>query len=237
MTRRTDPKGRAEGEGPVLCDRAKRRRTGAYMTEVRISSLCERPCAGIEDTRETPVGTGGQRSNCPRSLDGARTGKRLAGKLHKPFERVVPADRPLRFDAEMNTRNTYWIEFGIVVALLAVAPLVLPKFWRRFLTEILIWGLLAMSSDILIGYTGMISFGQSAFSVWACTAQRTGTTSFTTASGRQRALCYQPSPSEHLVRRNAMPARHQYRHPWLESLLDHPNPSPTPSGIVDAEPP
>src|SRR5262249_54434858 len=30
-------------------------------------------------------------------------------------------------------------------------------------TEILIWGLLAMSSDILIGYTGMVSFGHSAF--------------------------------------------------------------------------
>ena len=43
------------------------------------------------------------------------------------------------------------------------APLVLPEFWRRFLTEILIWGLLAMSSDILIGYTGMVSFGHSAF--------------------------------------------------------------------------
>jgi branched-chain amino acid transport system permease protein len=49
------------------------------------------------------------------------------------------------------------------MALLIVAPLVLPEFWRRFLTEILIWGLLAMSSDILIGYTGMISFGHSAF--------------------------------------------------------------------------
>ena len=44
-----------------------------------------------------------------------------------------------------------------------MAPLVLPEFWRRFLTEILIWGLLAMSSDILIGYTGMVSFGHSAF--------------------------------------------------------------------------
>ena len=44
-----------------------------------------------------------------------------------------------------------------------MAPLVLPEFWRRFVTEILIWGLLAMSSDILIGYTGMVSFGHSAF--------------------------------------------------------------------------
>ena len=57
----------------------------------------------------------------------------------------------------------YWIGFSIILALLAVAPLVLPEFWRRFVTEILIWGLLAMSSDILIGYTGMISFGHSVF--------------------------------------------------------------------------
>ncbi|CAN0409894.1 unnamed protein product, partial [Phaeothamnion confervicola] len=65
----------------------------------------------------------------------------------------------------MSKRDTiiYWSVFGVVMALLIVAPLVLPEFWRRFLTEILIWGLLAMSSDILIGYTGMISFGHSAF--------------------------------------------------------------------------
>ena len=57
----------------------------------------------------------------------------------------------------------YWTGCGVVLALLAVAPLVLPPFWQRFVTEILIWGLLAMSSDILIGYTGMVSFGHSAF--------------------------------------------------------------------------
>jgi branched-chain amino acid transport system permease protein len=57
----------------------------------------------------------------------------------------------------------FWTGFGVMLALLIMAPLVLPEFWRRFVTEILIWGLLAMSSDILIGYTGMISFGHSAF--------------------------------------------------------------------------
>jgi branched-chain amino acid transport system permease protein len=57
----------------------------------------------------------------------------------------------------------FWSGFSVVVALLVIAPLVLSEFWRRFLTEILIWGLLAMSSDILIGYTGMVSFGHSAF--------------------------------------------------------------------------
>jgi branched-chain amino acid transport system permease protein len=65
----------------------------------------------------------------------------------------------------MNERRLliYWTGFAIILALLAVAPFVLPAFWQRFLTEILIWGLLAMSSDILIGYTGMVSFGHSAF--------------------------------------------------------------------------
>src|SRR5688500_4701280 len=64
--------------------------------------------------------------------------------------------------ARPNARG-YWIGFAVVLVGLIVAPLVLPEFWRRFVTEILIWGLLAMSSDILIGYTGMVSFGHSAF--------------------------------------------------------------------------
>jgi branched-chain amino acid transport system permease protein len=59
--------------------------------------------------------------------------------------------------------TAHTIGFVVVLGVLAVAPLVLPEFWRRFVTEILIWGLLAMSSDLLIGYTGMVSFGHSAF--------------------------------------------------------------------------
>jgi branched-chain amino acid transport system permease protein len=65
--------------------------------------------------------------------------------------------------SETTDPRRFWFGLVAVVALLAIAPLVLPEFWRRFLTEILIWGLLAMSSDILIGYTGMVSFGHSAF--------------------------------------------------------------------------
>jgi branched-chain amino acid transport system permease protein len=65
--------------------------------------------------------------------------------------------------ARLSHRTVYWIGFCVIMALLIVAPLVLPPFWRRFLTEVLIWGLLAMSSDLLIGYTGMVSFGHSAF--------------------------------------------------------------------------
>ena len=74
------------------------------------------------------------------------------------------ADRVLARRAQARGPSAaYWTGFVIVVALLAAAPLVLPEFWQRFTTEILIWGLLAMSSDLLIGYTGMVSFGHSAF--------------------------------------------------------------------------
>ena len=92
--------------------------------------------------RAGDVVTAGTASPADRSRRGGRT-----GSPHPPSRGQV----------------AYWSGFVIVVALLAVAPLVLPEFWRRFVTEILIWGLLAMSSDILIGYTGMVSFGHSAF--------------------------------------------------------------------------
>ncbi len=57
----------------------------------------------------------------------------------------------------------YWTVFAVVMVLLVAAPWVLPAFWQRFLTEVLIWGLLAMASDLLIGYVGMVSFGHSVF--------------------------------------------------------------------------
>jgi branched-chain amino acid transport system permease protein len=75
-----------------------------------------------------------------------------------PLDKVMPLDK-----IKLSHTAVFWIGFCVVIAVLIVAPLVLPEFWRRFLTEILIWGLLAMSSDLLIGYTGMISFGHSAF--------------------------------------------------------------------------
>ena len=75
-----------------------------------------------------------------------------------PLDKAMPLGK-----VRLSHTATFWIVFGIVMAALIVAPLVLPPFWRGFLTEILIWGLLAMSSDLLIGYTGMVSFGHSAF--------------------------------------------------------------------------
>jgi branched-chain amino acid transport system permease protein len=77
---------------------------------------------------------------------------------------IAPLDKTLPLaKARLSHTAVFWIGFCAVIALLIVAPLVLPAFWGRFLTECLIWGLLAMSSDLLIGYTGLVSFGHAAF--------------------------------------------------------------------------
>ena len=76
---------------------------------------------------------------------------------------TAPLSKSMPLKSKLSHTAVFWIGFCVVMALLIVAPLALPEYWRRFLTEILIWGLLAMSSDILIGYTGMVSFGHSAF--------------------------------------------------------------------------
>jgi branched-chain amino acid transport system permease protein len=77
---------------------------------------------------------------------------------------ATPLDKPIQLGkAGLSHTTVFWIGFCVVMAVLIAAPLMLPEFWRRFLTEVLIWGLLAMSSDLLIGYTGMVSFGHSAF--------------------------------------------------------------------------
>jgi branched-chain amino acid transport system permease protein len=75
-----------------------------------------------------------------------------------PLDNALPLGK-----TRLGHTTIFWIGFCVVIAVLAAAPLILSEFWRRFLTEVLIWGLLAMSSDLLIGYTGMISFGHSAF--------------------------------------------------------------------------
>ena len=51
----------------------------------------------------------------------------------------------------------------MALVFLMVCPFVLPVYWTMILTEILIMGLLAMSFNLLFGYTGLLSFGQAGF--------------------------------------------------------------------------
>jgi branched-chain amino acid transport system permease protein len=51
----------------------------------------------------------------------------------------------------------------VVLAMLALAPLVLPAFFLQLLTEIAIVGLFATAFNLLMGVGGMVSFGHAAY--------------------------------------------------------------------------
>jgi len=72
---------------------------------------------------------------------------------------------PLRALALPHPRS-YAVPALVVALLLAFPRLVeafLPSFYLPLVTEMLIFGLFAMGFDILMGYTGMVSFGHSTF--------------------------------------------------------------------------
>lgn len=57
-------------------------------------------------------------------------------------------------------QKTYWI---ILIAILAAIPYFAPKFYVFLMGSILIYGLFALSFNLLFGYTGLLSFGQAGF--------------------------------------------------------------------------
>ena len=64
--------------------------------------------------------------------------------------------------AGMDGFKTKFLWFFGITGLLVLAAQVLSTYWLGILTLILIFGILAMSLDILMGYTGLPSFGHSA---------------------------------------------------------------------------
>lgn len=52
---------------------------------------------------------------------------------------------------------------ALLVIVLLVAPVFTPIYWVMILSEVLILGLMAVSFNLLLGYSGLLSFGQGAF--------------------------------------------------------------------------
>ncbi len=55
------------------------------------------------------------------------------------------------------------LAFGLVFAVLVAAPWLLNAYQLSIVQKILIWGLFAMSYDLLFGYTGLLSLGHSVY--------------------------------------------------------------------------
>ena len=61
-----------------------------------------------------------------------------------------------------SSRLGYWLPF-LVAGLLALFPLVESTFYMQLVTKVLIMAIFAMSLDLLVGYTGLVSFGHAAY--------------------------------------------------------------------------
>ena len=70
-------------------------------------------------------------------------------------------DTPLRTTAEAAGTRT-WVIAGLALVA-ATGPLFLSTYWVGLFTEIAILAILAMSLDLLLGYTGLPSLGHAAF--------------------------------------------------------------------------
>ncbi|MCP4009863.1 MAG: branched-chain amino acid ABC transporter permease [Proteobacteria bacterium] len=65
----------------------------------------------------------------------------------------------------MNTRSSLLIRFLLIISVLSLAvfPWVGEHFYVGLVMNMMIFGILAMSLDLLIGYTGLVSFGHAAY--------------------------------------------------------------------------
>ncbi|MDW8186307.1 MAG: hypothetical protein RMM07_13760, partial [Anaerolineae bacterium] len=65
-------------------------------------------------------------------------------------------------EALMNVRWLSWVSIGLLLFIGILIPYFLPPVYVNLASEILIFGLLAMSIDLLLGYTGLVPLGHAA---------------------------------------------------------------------------
>lgn len=75
----------------------------------------------------------------------------------------MPDERVAQRQANLYTSTHARIILAAVVVLLLVFPLVSSSYLLSLVTEILILGLFAASLDVILGYTGLVSFGHALF--------------------------------------------------------------------------
>lgn len=59
--------------------------------------------------------------------------------------------------------NGNWIALGAALGLLALFPLAGATFYTELVTKVMVLAIFALSLDLLVGFTGLVSFGHAAF--------------------------------------------------------------------------
>src|SRR5512141_605998 len=85
------------------------------------------------------------------------------GLFGRPLKVKALSDKNLRMEAQEISPVHFSIHPAIPLVLLLIVPLVAGRFYQFLLTQILIASLVAVAFNLLLGTTGLLSFGQMAF--------------------------------------------------------------------------
>src|SRR3989475_1721607 len=179
-----DPRGRAEQRDGGLSRRRRRARAHAGVRRRVRAGRAGRRGGGADDHRLPRHGhrrdrrrvrrRGHRRPRQHRRLDGGQPDRRRRADVGRVLsagdgdghhvrrdgrDPRLPALGPPRRGGMIPSR--FWALAGLVA--LAVVPWVLARHQLSLLTDLLIAGLFAMSLDLIMGYTGMVSFGHAAY--------------------------------------------------------------------------
>jgi branched-chain amino acid transport system permease protein len=82
---------------------------------------------------------------------------------HKPSKKNAAAGSTVVAETVRRSRLKEYLPYALAVALLVVLPPLVGTFTQGMFTKVLIFAIFAMSLDLIMGYTGLLSFGHAAY--------------------------------------------------------------------------
>jgi len=97
------------------------------------------------------------------SHDASEALERASAYAAKPAKKTKVAPRAVYLATPGQKRLKKYLPYVVVLVLLAVVPPFVGSFTQSMFTKVLIYAIFAMSLDLIMGYTGLLSFGHAAF--------------------------------------------------------------------------
>jgi branched-chain amino acid transport system permease protein len=95
--------------------------------------------------------------------DGSDALERASAYRHKPSKKITAAGSMVVVETVWQARLKKYLPYALVLALLVVLPPLVGPFTQGMFTKVLIFAIFAMSLDLIMGYTGLLSFGHAAY--------------------------------------------------------------------------
>src|SRR5439155_1233244 len=158
---RDDPGG--ERARPLWRDREVGRSAGLLPGHGRARGRCLSALSALPHRRRQCRRSGAlafPHANARRPARARRRSEQRDGRMPR-WRRAPRPHRGLRRRGIV--RRAFVVLLWLICGLLVAAPWLCARHQLSILTELFIFGLLALSLDLIMGYTGMVSFGHAAY--------------------------------------------------------------------------